>query len=202
MIRFYTLDELYTNNDINSDFLCSFNHLTDSAKKIVLAKNKTLKDFIELHPKLFFAENNTSSDVAAAIDNSRSVGKEENLVCYENALPQEVGEILSEPATKRKSVQIPSETDYDKLDFSKDVVYVNKLFLRLITNRKNKCPKHDKQKLKKINVVIKNKGRNEKLSLWACSTCKRFYTWAKMDDITKLNKLKIEFECIDWKYDK
>lgn len=204
MIRFYSLNELYNNNDINSDFLCSFNHLTDSAKKIVLAKNKTLADYLELHPELKQTEAERLSATTEKIEVSETTNNIDEL----NKEKQIVGETVLVQETKNsqeattKHISKSSEIDYDKLDFNKDIVYVNKLFIRFITNHKNKCPEHTKQKLRKTNVVINNKRRKEKVSLWACPICKRFYTWEKMNDIAKLKKMRIEFESIDWKNNK
>lgn len=47
MLRFYTVDELFHKQDIDEDFIISFNKLTESSKNIIKTKNLFLKEWLE-----------------------------------------------------------------------------------------------------------------------------------------------------------
>lgn len=67
MIYFYSVSELYKQENFTHNFLASFNGLTDSAKKIVLKNNRKLKEYVDVlinssYPNLDFTLNHLKID--------------------------------------------------------------------------------------------------------------------------------------------
>ena len=86
-------------------------------------------------------------------------------------------------------------SEYKSLNFSKEMLPINNLYLVLLDKKAKNCPIH-KKKLVKKKILMKVDGENKKTTLNACQYCKRFYFFNKGDEANKLKKSNIPYKLI------
>ncbi len=226
MIQFYTVDELFHKQDIDEDFIASFNKLTISSQSIVKAKNCYLKDWIE--------SNEIEELASFVVDNLDKVdGKSQevetetklkskgefNSENTENFKTQNYNELsfTSQLLADNESIKVENSESsskdgvetkldnsqiLDKLDREYNSLNFNQEILHInnlylvLLDKKAKNCPIHKKKLVKKKILMKVDGENKKITLNTCQFCKRFYFFNKGEDLNKLRKTNIPYKII------
>lgn len=209
MLRFYTVDELFHKQDIDEDFIVSFNKLTESSKNIIKTKNLFLKEWLET---------NEINVISSSVPANESFDKEENYVTQIDDAMSHTGQPLPDNTSIKAEVALTDDnknpindekeekpdnsqllekldSEYKSLNFNQEILHINNLYLVLLDKRVKNCPIH-KKKLTKKKILIKVNGENKKITFYACQYCKRFYALNKGEDANKLKKANIPYKFI------